>query len=279
MLHKKNLSQFFVITIFLSLFLLQGCASKYGPQTTTVSYYPMCYQPVQQLRNEESNINTSTAGGAAIGAILGAVVGGLATGKAEGAVAGAAIGGVAGAISGHAYSSAKAKNRTKEFLRQYSGQLHEEAVHMSRANAAAKAAANCYNKEFRSAIAAAKAGRISKIELTNRYEEIRAGLQETSRILKANYDSTWEKDQEYRQIMAAETGVSDPVYAQNTARKSSPKKTYRPKATRTSSPEVKAAAQSTATWQDSRADLQETRQDLEEQIANNEDILEAALNG
>ncbi len=279
MLHKKLLSHSFIITLFFCFFLLQGCASKYGPQTTNVSYYPMCYQPVQQLRNEESNINTSTAGGAAIGAILGAVVGGLATGKAEGAVAGAAIGGVAGAISGHAYSSAKAENRTREFLRQYSGQLNEETLHMSRANASAKAAANCYNKEFRTAIAAAKAGHISKIELTNRYEEIRAGLQETSRILKANYDSTWEKDQEYKKIMAAETGVSDPVYAQSTSRKSSPKRSYRPKTTKASTPEATAAAKSTAQWQNTREDLQDTRQDLEAQIANNEDILNAALNG
>ncbi len=282
---KKPLSLMMIFCF--SLFLLQGCASKYGPQTTNVAYYPMCYQPVAQLRQEESSVNDSTASGAAVGAILGAIVGGLATGKVEGAAAGAVVGGVAGAISGHAYASAKNKNKEREFFAQYASQLNQETAHMDRTTAAAKIAANCYDKEFKNVVAMAKAGRISKIELTNRYEEIRAGLQETSRILKTNYTDTLTKEQEYRKIMAEETKVYDPVYATHVQKeepvtpksqapvKKKPRTVY--KAPASAAPEVKQAAASTSNWQASRDDMEETQLHLDEQIAHNEEILLAAL--
>ena len=34
--------------------LLTGCASQYGAQKTKVNYYPQCYQPVAQLRQDEN---------------------------------------------------------------------------------------------------------------------------------------------------------------------------------------------------------------------------------
>ena len=87
--------------------LFGGCTSKYGAQKTRVNYYPQCYQPVAQLRQDENSTGTSTAVGATGGALLGALIGGLATGKVEGAVAGAAVGGVSGAVTaaGRAYVS------------------------------------------------------------------------------------------------------------------------------------------------------------------------------
>ena len=67
--------------------LVSGCTSQYGAQKTKVNYYPQCYQPVNQLRQDENSTGKSTAAGAVGGALLGALIGGLATGKASGAVA------------------------------------------------------------------------------------------------------------------------------------------------------------------------------------------------
>ncbi len=254
-----------IFTIFTS-----GCASKYGPQITEVSYYPSCYKPVSDLRRDEASVTDSTISGAAIGVLLGALIGGLSTGKTEGAVIGAAAGGAVGAAGGHAYGSSQAKQRDREFFVRYSSQLDAESAQMSRANAAAKLAAKCYDKEFKRAINETRAGRMSKIELTNRYDEIRAGLEETSRILKATYNNMQEKDYQYNRIMAEETQVYDPVY-------SKPNKTV--KATPRPTLEVQRAATSTRKWQSSKQDLNSTKRSLDAQIENNDRILNAALQG
>ncbi len=267
--HKKSYS-FTMILIF--SFILTGCASKYGQQTTEVSYYPACYKPVSDLRRDEASVNDSTAGGAVIGALLGALVGGLSTGKAEGAVFGAAAGGAVGAVSGNVYGTSKAKQRDQEFYREYAGQLDAETIQMSRANAAAKVAAQCYDKEFKKAVAAARAGNISKIELTNRYDEIRSGLEETSRILNVTYNNMQAKDAEYTRVMAEETKVYDPVYAKNQPKQSTAAVAQR-------QTEVKKATQSTKKWQASKKELDTTKRDLDAQIENNDRILDAALNG
>jgi len=87
--------------------LVSGCTSQYGDQKTKVNYYPQCYQPVNQLRQDENSTGKSTAAGAVGGALLGALIGGLATGKASGAVAGAVAGGAAGAVAGNVYGKSK----------------------------------------------------------------------------------------------------------------------------------------------------------------------------
>ncbi len=261
-----------ILTVICSLFL-NGCASKYGAQTTDVSYYPACYRPINDLRIDERNVDDSTMTGAAVGALLGALIGGLSTGKTEGAVVGAAAGGAVGAVGGHAYGTSEAKKRDREFFARYAGQLDAETAQMSRANAAAKIAAKCYDREFKRAVNDARAGKISKIELTNRYDEIRAGLEETSRILRVTSNNMHEKDAQYKQIMAEETNVYDPVYA-------SEKPTRKPQATpKKQNQEVQKAATSTKKWQATKKDLDSTKQDLDAQIQNNDRILEAALNG
>ncbi len=265
----KNFPIIFILT--LSIFST-GCASKYGAQTTDVAYYPSCYSPVAELRRDEASVNDSTTSGAVVGALLGALIGGLSTGKAEGAVVGAAAGGAVGAVGGHAYSTSKVRERDKEFFREYAGQLDAETAQMSRANAAAKIAAKCYDKEFKKVIADAQAGKITKIELTNRYEEIKSGLQETSRILNVTYNNMQEKNTEYQKVMASETNIYDPVYAKHV-----PKQNNSDAAQRQT--QVNKAVQSTKKWQSSKQELDTTKQDLDAQIQNNDRILEAALLG
>ena len=50
--------------------LLTGCASQYGAQKTKVNYYPQCYQPVAQLRQDENSTGTSTAVGPGLAAAV-----------------------------------------------------------------------------------------------------------------------------------------------------------------------------------------------------------------
>ena len=49
--------------------LVSGCTSQYGAQKTKVNYYPQCYQPVNQLRQDENSTGKSTAAGAVGGAL------------------------------------------------------------------------------------------------------------------------------------------------------------------------------------------------------------------
>ncbi len=257
LLSKRTLCLAFMLAIL----PLSGCASKYGAQTTSVHYYPSCYKPVEQLRAEEHSVGKATAGGAAAGAIIGALIGGLTTGSVEGAVIGGAVGGVSGAVAGHMYGTSQQNQRDAAFYTQYASQLDAETTHMGRANAAAQVAAKCYDTEFKRILADAKAGKISKIELTNRYEEIRAGLEETSRILQTTYNNMAEKDTQYKEIMSAELNPPKKSRTQNSQVRN----------------EVRQATTSTQQWQRSRTELQNTHQDLEAQIANNDRILEAAL--
>lgn len=246
---------------------LTGCASKYGPQITKVNYYPQCYQPVADLRAEEDATTKSTAGGAVAGALLGALIGGLATGKAEGALIGAAAGGATGAVAGHAYGKSQQRKRDQQQLAAYMRQLDGESASMDRTTAAAKVAAKCYEQQFTQAAAAVKAGQMDKPEFIRRYEEIRSGLEETSRILQHTATAMAEKDAEYQRILVEETGqpapqpVSTPVAA-------------KPKATPASKPVAQQAApqrgqnvtQSTAKWNQSRTELNEAQRDVNAQM-------------
>nr|GFD31913.1 hypothetical protein [Tanacetum cinerariifolium] len=60
--------------------LIAGCASspvsKVGA-STKVAYYPSCYEPVQHLRDTDSDTTKSVIGGAAVGALGGALAGAL----------------------------------------------------------------------------------------------------------------------------------------------------------------------------------------------------------
>ncbi len=264
-LRKKTHST--LALILLSTMTLTGCASKYGTQTTQVKHYSMCYQPVAELRQDENITANSTATGAVGGAIFGAILGGLITGKASGALVGAAAGGAAGAVGGNMYGKSQEAKRDAAFYTKYSNQLNAETASMNRATAAAKVAAQCYEREFQSAIKQTQAGTMTKAQLSERYTEIRSGLGETARILQTTYTGTAEKDAEYRQVMAQEVGGEQNMHiAQKTPSK-------------IKKPEARVVAQSTNTWKSSRNELETTKADIEKQMATNDAILLAALEG
>lgn len=204
---KNSKLSVLVALLIMALLALPGCASKYGSPRTKVNFYPQCYQPVQQLRDDENYVAKSTAAGAVGGALLGALIGGLTTGKVEGALAGAAIGGVAGGVAGHAYGKNQQAARDRELVQAYSEQLGFEASGMARSTAAARVAQQCYDREFDQAKRDFKARRITKAQFQERYAEIRSGLQEVSFILTERYDTMAKKDVEYEQALAKDPAL------------------------------------------------------------------------
>ena len=84
--------------------LVSGCSTsavnRVG-KTTEVTYYPSCYQPVQHLRDTDSNMTRSIATGAVLGAVGGALTGALTADK-EDRSRNAAIGAAGGALIGGA---------------------------------------------------------------------------------------------------------------------------------------------------------------------------------
>ena len=91
---------------------------------------------------------------------------------------------------------------------------------------------------------------MDKFEFTKRYEEIRSGLEETSRILNSTGANMAEKDSQYRQVMDSQPrkGGGQPV------------------------------AQSTRKWNNSRTNMESARRDVDEQMAAQARIV-AALEG
>ncbi len=166
----------------LAAFLLTGCASKYGEQTTKVNHYPDCYQPIADLRSSEHLMNKSVGTGIALGALLGGVIGYLATGKASGAVAGAGVGAVAGGAAGYGVG----KSRQAELDRRmdgYMARMDADIATVDKATGAARAARGCYERQFRVASAEYRAGNLSKAQFRSRTDEILAGMEEASRII------------------------------------------------------------------------------------------------
>lgn len=256
-------------------FMATGCTSKYGPQMTSVNYYPQCYQPISELRQDENSAGTSTAVGAGMGVLLGALIGGLATGKAEGALVGAAAGGATGAVAGNVYGKNQQKKTDQQKLQAYLHQLDGESSNMDRASAAAKVSTKCYDKQFQQAAADFKSGKITRQDFSNRYGEIRSGLEETSRILKLTAEKMAEKDAQYHQVLAAEQDQyrtsKGPV--QNADASPAPKrKTAKAAASKPTAPVASAepattpVAQQTQKWSQSRENLEQTQQDLDERM-------------
>ena len=231
-----------VAVLIMALLALPGCASKYGAQQTKVNYYPACYQPVKQLRDDENYVAKSTATGAVGGALLGALIGGLATGKVEGALAGAAAGGIAGGVAGHAYGKHQQASRDRELVQAYSEQLGYEASGMARSTAAARVAQQCYDQEFDRAKRDFRSRKISQAEFQARYAEIRSGLQETSYILTERYDSMAKKDAEYEKALAKDPALRAHVQSSAPAtRKRSSSASAKPRNRRQSSHQEMAA--------------------------------------
>lgn len=275
--------------------LVSGCTSQYGAQKTKVNYYPQCYQPVNQLRQDENSTGRSTAAGAVGGALLGALIGGLATGKASGAVIGAVAGGAAGAVAGNVYGKSKAQNRDAAYLQQYSQQLGTEAASMNRSTAAAKVAAKCYDDQFKLAASQFKAGQISRIEFQDRYNEIRSGLEETAFILNDTATTMAKKDTEYQQALAEPYNVAQPAptsyastsgsakFKKGAAAKPKPKPAAAPAASATPAasaahtPEETTVTTQATEWKTSREELEDTRRDVNTRLSNYEESVNNLL--
>lgn len=188
---------------------LQGCATLPGqpsatqvssvPRLVTTSYYPKCYQPVEELRRYDVSARMAkrqeearTAGilaGAAIGAIAGAA---LDSGnRGRGALLGGLAGGVIGAIAtsqqdqGATQQAAQDRSRLAD---KYAYYIDGDVSDMDLTLAAAKKAQGCYQKEYSQLLRDKKRGRVNAQEGRQRLTEIVAGLQETNGLI-ATVDS------------------------------------------------------------------------------------------
>lgn len=272
-----------VIACIAIVFLVgTGCTSKYGPQMTTVNHYPQCYKPIAELRQDEKTTTNSTAAGAGMGALLGALVGGLATGKVEGALIGAAAGGATGAVAGHAYGKNQQQKTDQQKLHAYLSQLDGESSSMDRATAAAKVATKCYDQQFQQAAANFKSGQLTRQDFSNRYTEIRSGLEETARILNNTATTMAQKDSQYQQVLAADQQEAGAQYQNaSTPPDSKPQasKAKRKPAATASKPTMVATpvAQQTQKWNSSREDLEETKQEVEQRRRSYDDTVNVLL--
>ena len=254
-----------LVCILVGGLLFSGCTSRYGEQRTRVNHYPQCYEPVAQLRKDENTTGTSTAAGAAGGALLGALIGGLATGKVEGALAGAVAGGAAGAVGGNIYGKSQERQRDAAYLAEYNRQMGAEAASMNRATAAAKLATKCYDQQFKLAVNQYRAGQITRLELQDRYSEIRSGLEETSYILKDTSAAMAQKNNEYERVLASDYTASQPA----SPAASTPKK----------KPAVKQASVTpqASEWRSSRQELESTRSDVDARMNSYEETVNNLL--
>ena len=256
-----------LIMLLAGSLLFSGCTSRYGEQKTKVNYYPQCYEPVAQLRQDENSTGKSTAAGAAGGALLGALIGGLATGKVEGALAGAVAGGAAGAVGGNIYGKSQEKQRDADYLAQYNRQMGAEAASMNRATAAAKVATKCYDQQFKLAVGQYKAGQLTRFDLQDRYNEIRSGLEETAFILKDTSSAMAQKDSEYERVLAGETAKEQPAASSSGS------------GSKKSKPVAKQATLSpqASEWKSSRKELEATRTDVDARMDNYEQTVNNLL--
>ncbi|MCO8171380.1 YMGG-like glycine zipper-containing protein [Pseudomonas sp. 21LCFQ02] len=190
--------------------LLTGCASSPVSRvgaTTKVEFYPTCYQPVQHLRQTDSDMTKSVVTGAAIGAVGGALAGAL-TGNSEKRGRNAAIGAAGGALVGGAagYYTERQKQIADDNQRiaSYAADFNKSSADIDRSTAYAKASQSCYQREFASLVTARKAGSINDTEGRKRLAEIVAGLKESNDLIVAvngrasedlnNYTQAYEKD-------------------------------------------------------------------------------------
>jgi uncharacterized protein YcfJ len=190
--------------------LMAGCAnspvSKVGA-TTKVAYYPGCYEPVQHLRDTDSDMTKSVLSGAAVGALGGALTGAL-VGNSEDRGRNAAIGAAGGAMVGGAagYYTEKQKQIAddKQRIGSYATDINKSAADMDRSTAYAKTSQSCYQNEFAKLLSARKAKTMDDTEGRKRLAEIVAGLKESNDLITAvngragedldSYAQAYEKD-------------------------------------------------------------------------------------
>lgn len=284
----KTFSARILILACVGTLFLSGCASKYGEQKTRVEHYPDCYQPIADLRKSEHSVATSTATGAVLGGILGGVVGYLATGKASGAAVGAGVGAAAGGTAGYVKGKSDKEQNDAQRMAAYVERMDGDISGLDIATAAAKAARQCYERQFEVAVSEFKAKNITKDQFRARYTEINSGMEEASRILGDVAGSGDQVSKDYQAALDSEAqrlGVpKDEVQAMKrpaaAPAKPAPKvakaKTA-PKATQPAaaklppdeSAQLQKLAQRNASMEDSLSTAREEQRLLNERVASN----------
>ncbi len=201
-----------VSLIFSSSVLSFGCASrdveKYGPRIVQVDKYPECYREIGLLRQSEASVVKTSILGAVLGALAGAVIG-VTAGKKDGksAALGAIAGVLVGATAGYKIGESQKKVEDDRLRAQYVAQLDEDIQTISREVGAAKVARNCYDAQFKVALAQFKKGEIGKEEFAARYKEISDGLTEAAQILGKVGSATEIIAKEYREAVEKRADV------------------------------------------------------------------------
>jgi hypothetical protein len=222
----------FIFCGFLAMAVLAtGCAtSKYGDQITKVDAYPQCYAPIQELRDADSDFNKTMAIATGIGVLGGAMIGLMTTGKVQGALIGAAAGGVAGAGVGYVKAKQERIADDNQRMASYLADLEGDISGLDRATAAARTARDCYNRQFKQAVADYKAGLMPRRELAGRYEEIKNGCTEADAILGTAIAAADDKERAYQEALESESqraGVPVPAVAAAPAQPSGAKASAR----------------------------------------------------
>lgn len=190
--------------------LISGCSTsavnRVG-KSTEVNYYPSCYQPVQHLRDTDSNITRSIATGAVLGAVGGALTGALTADK-EDRKRNAAIGAAGGALVGGAAAYYTSKQQQisddRQRISSYSTDINASASTFDRSIAYAEASQSCYQKEFTSLLEKRKSGAIDDAEGRKRLAEIIAGLSESNSLITAVNGKAGENLSNYTQAYEAD---------------------------------------------------------------------------
>lgn len=195
----------YILVCMLCLPTLPGCASKYGEQTTSVNYYPACYRPIQDLRENEYNVAKTTAGGAMLGALGGALLGLLASGgKWQGAVVGGAAGGVAGTVAGNVYATKQQEADDNRRLASYLQDIDGDISHLDVVGAAARNSLQCYDRQFAVLLRDIKARTISRESAQARYAEISSGREEAIALMGDAVTHARSLDQQYEEALIVE---------------------------------------------------------------------------
>lgn len=285
----KTFSARILILACVGTLFLSGCASKYGEQKTRVEHYPDCYQPIADLRKSEHSVATSTATGAVLGGILGGVVGYLATGKASGAAVGAGVGAAAGGTAGYVKGKSDKEQNDAQRMAAYVERMDGDISGLDIATAAAKAARQCYERQFEVAVSEFKAKNITKDQFRARYTEINSGMEEASRILGDVAGSGDQVSKNYQAALDSEAqrlGVpKDEVQAMKRPAAAAPAKPApkvakaktAPKATQPAaaklppdeSAQLQKLAQRNASMEDSLSTAREEQRLLNERVASN----------
>ncbi len=190
-----------------SAVLISGCANLGGgvsskvAATTKANYYPACYEPVSQLRSSDSAMQKTVATGAVAGGLLGGLAGALGGGDNAGrnALIGAAAGALVGGAAGYYSERQKQIADDRQRIASYGGDFERSAEDLDRSIVYAKAAQDCYQREFHNLQAAHRAKSISDSEGRRRFAEIVSGLQETNALLAAVDGRTGEDIDTYTQ--------------------------------------------------------------------------------